>query len=117
MISQKTETLFKDIEHFVKQSRDMLASGAMLEMHGLDEQGRSLCELVIQLSQEERIAASDRMQHMLGELKALGEAMIETRDQLAEEVRQLGQSKKAVHAYKIADSRDDYGKRADDEAE
>jgi len=114
MISKKTETLFNDIEHFVSQSRAMLASGAMMEMHGLDAQVRSLCELVIQLSQEERIAASTRMQHLLGELKSLGESMVETRDQLAEEIRQLSHSKKAAHAYKIADSRDDYGKRADD---
>lgn len=111
------ETLFTEIEQFIQESRTMLESGALLEMNGLDDQVRSLCETVLQLSQEERIAASERMQHLLKELKALGEAMVEGRDRLADDIRQLGNQKKAAHAYKIADSRDGYGTKSDEDEE
>ncbi len=115
MTRKAPEDLFNEIEQFIVESKAMLASGAMLEMYGLDDQVRSLCETVLQLSQEDRLACSERMQVLLAELKTLGEAMVANRDQLAEEIRGLSQQKKAVHAYKVADSRDDFGKRDGDE--
>lgn len=115
MIAKSTQILFDDIERFITESRALLKAGEMLEMQGLDEQVRTLCQTVLQLSQEERVAAADRMQHVLAELKALGESMTETRDNLAEEIRGLSTQKKAATAYKIADSRDDFGKRKEEE--
>lgn len=114
MTAQKTEALFSDIEQFIAESRAMLDAGAMLEMAGLDDQVRSLCETVLQLSQDERITYSDRMQHLLAELKNLGESMVETREKLAEDIRRASTQKNATKAYKIADSRDNFGHREDD---
>jgi hypothetical protein len=105
MTQKSPAALFDEIEQFVADSRAILDSGAIIEMAGLDDQVRSLCETVLQLSQEDRI----------GDLTQLGEAMVAQRDQLAEEIRNLSTQKKAAHAYKIADSRDGFGQRDDNE--
>ena len=115
MIAKSTEILFSEISQFIAESRSLLDSGALMEMHGLDEQVRVLCEAVLQLSQEERVAASVPMQKLLTDLKKLGEDMVISRDKLADEVRQLSSQKKAAHAYKIVDASDSFGKRDDDE--
>jgi len=115
--SPAAEKLFDDIAQFIAESRDILESGAIMELNGLDEQVRSLCDAVLQLSQNERITYADRLQQLLGDLKALGDAMVTQRDELAEEMRGVPQHKKAHKAYRIVDASDDYGNRDDDEEE
>lgn len=105
------DALFDGIEQFVADTRRMLEAGAMLNMQGLDDQVRSLCEAVLQLSQEERLLHADRMQQLLADLRVLGDAMVESRDRMADAMRQLSRQKQAVTAYKIADARDDFGRR------
>lgn len=114
MSAKATDSLFREIEHFISESRKLLQSGDYLEMSGLDDQVRSLCETVLLLSQEERIAYADRLQKLLADLKALGDAMVVQRDQLADEIRSVSHHKKASKAYKIVDASDDYGSRDDD---
>ncbi len=115
MTAKSTEALFDEIEQFISDSRTLLDAGAMMEMQGLEDQVRSLCETVLSLSQQERLAASVRMQKLLNELKTLGEDMVATRDQLADQIRSLSSQKKAAKAYKVADASDAYGKRDGDE--
>jgi Skp family chaperone for outer membrane proteins len=74
-----------------------------------------LCEAVLKLSQADRIAHAERMQALLTDLQDLGDAMVRSRDGLSDQIRQLNQQKKAATAYKVADSRDDYGKRKTEE--
>jgi hypothetical protein len=114
MSSKPTEMLFREIETFITDSSALLDAGDYLELSGLDSQVRTLCEAVLQLSQEERIAYADRLQQLLADLKILGDRMVHQRDQLAEEIRGLSQHKKASKAYKIVDASDDYGSRDDD---
>lgn len=111
------EQLFTDISQFVVESRELLKSGAMMELAGLDQRIAALCEQVLKLSQEDRLHYADKLQKLLAELKALGEEMVAQRDHMAEEIKAISAHKKANVAYKVSDSRDNFGKRGDDESE
>lgn len=113
--SASAEQLFDEIERFIEESHAILESGAMMELAGLDDQVRSLCDAVLQLSQGERVTYADRLQKLLGDLKSLGDAMVVQRDQLADELRNVSQQKKAHKAYRVVDASDDYGNRDDED--
>lgn len=111
----KTEELFSGIEAFISESRRIMDEGNLVDTTGLDEQVKTLCEAVLQLSQAERVAHADRMQALLQQLNTLGQEMIAQRDELAAELRGLQSHKKANRAYKIVDASDAYGRRDDSE--
>ena len=104
--SVSPEKLFSDISQFVAESKSLLDQGAMMELAGLDERVRMLCDAVMQLSQEQRVLYADRLQELLSELKVLGEAMVIQRDAMAEVIRHLPSHKKASVAYSKADATD-----------
>lgn len=114
MKSPRAEKLFDDIAQFIAESHALLDAGAMMELSGLDEQVRTLCDAVLTLSQDERVIYADRLQQLLGDLKALGDALVESRDKIAEELRGVADHKKANKAYRIVDASDDYGNRDDE---
>jgi hypothetical protein len=111
MSAQPAQQLFLEVEQFIAEGRALLDQGALMELAGLDEQVRILCDRVLQLSQEERLVYADKLQKLLGDLTALGETMAQKRDLIAEEIRGLSHHKKASTAYRVADSRDDFGER------
>ena len=100
------EALFDDIHGFVSQSAALLQKGEFVDLSGLDAQVAQLCEAVLQLTQEQRITHAARMQQVLGELQALGNAMTAIRDSMSEEIRGLSHHKKASVAYRSADTVD-----------
>lgn len=115
MIAKSTQNLLTEINRFITESRQLLDSGALMELQGMDDQVRELCERVLELPDEERFAAAEPMQQLLEDLKDLGDAMVRQRDQLAGEISSLTTQKKAATAYKIADASDSYGKRNEEE--
>jgi len=110
-----TEKLFDDIAQFIAESNAIIERGAFMELAGLDDQVRTLCDMVLQLSQAERLRYADRLQYLLGELKKLGESMTAERDRVGNEMRGVPEHKKASVAYRVADSRDGFGARDDEE--
>jgi hypothetical protein len=111
------EQLFSRIEEFVTQSRELVSHGAMLEIEGLEARIESLCEMVLGLSQEDRLRYADKLQVLLADIGKLGEEMMALRDVMGDEIRSLTSVKKASVAYRVADASDSYGKRKDDENE
>lgn len=114
MTLKATEQLFAEIGQFITDSRTLLDSGAMMEMQGLDDQVRTLCERIFQLSPEDRIAAAEPMHKLLNDLKEFGEDLVAQRERFADDIRSLSHQKKAAHAYKVVDASDDYGNREDE---
>lgn len=110
-MTESAEALFERIENFLSESKKLLEEGTYVDAAGLDEQVRQLCETVLSLSQQQRIAHADRMQDLLKSLSGLGESMMRQRDAMAEQLRGTHQQKKAHHAYKIVDASDNYGNR------
>jgi predicted metal-dependent phosphoesterase TrpH len=108
------EQLFNDIAQFVTESRALLRDGAMMELAGLDERVKILCDAVLQISDQDRMRYASRLKDLLGELKALGDEMVAQRDQIAEEIRAVSSHKKANVAYRVTDASDNFGQRDDD---
>lgn len=113
--AKKTEELFVNISQFVEESHALLKQGAILEMEGLDECVRVLCEEVIKLSQEERVRYAVDLQKLFLDLKALGETLQEKRDAIAAEISNLSQFRKASVAYRSGDTADAAAPKAKDD--
>ncbi len=109
------EALLARITQFVTESRELVRTGAVLEIDGLESRIDELCSMVLSFSQEERLHYADKLQYLLTDISKLGEEMMVLRDAMGDEIRALSSTKKATMAYKIADSRDDFGKRDSDE--
>ena len=109
-MSANPEKLFKEIERFVADSRGLLGEGAVMELAGLDERVRLLCEQVLMLSGEERARYANLLDGLLNELKTLGEDLKTQQDAVANEIRYLSSHKKASVAYKTADATDGFKK-------
>ena len=103
-----TEQLFDQVESFINESSELLEADKLIELGGLDHQVMSLCETILHLSQEERLKYNQRLQQLLGDLQKLGENLVKRRDIVAEEIRGLGQHKKATTAYRVTESIDSY---------
>lgn len=94
------ETLFDDVEDFIQEGRRMLQEGALMELGGLEERVRTLCESVMQMSQEQRAQYADRMSALLADLTTFGNQLVAQRDAISAEMRQVSQHKKAHVAYR-----------------
>lgn len=112
--TQPPEALFNKITGFVTESRDLLKSGSMMDLQGLEARIQDLCQLVLGLSQDDRIKYADKLQVLLGDIGKLGEEMSSLRDVMAQEIRSISKHKKANVAYKVTDASDGFGKRDDD---
>jgi hypothetical protein len=99
------EKLFNDISQFVSESRALLEQGAMMELAGLDERVKTLCDAVLQLSQSDRLVYAEQLQQLLAELKSLGEAMTTQRDAMADAIKDISSHRKASVAYRTAASK------------
>ena len=111
---QSPEVLFDKVTQFVNESHALLAAGAFIELAGLDDHVRTLCEALIQLSQAERIQHAQRIQQLLLSISELEKSMMQCRDKMAVEMRGLSTHQKANVAYRTVESIDAY-KRDDEE--
>ncbi len=106
MTTFNPDELFNGIAQFVSDSQALLLEGGMMEIAGLDDRVRELCEAVLELSQEERVRYADRLQQLLGDLNALGEALVVQRDAVSNELQGLSHHRKANTAYRIVEASD-----------
>jgi hypothetical protein len=98
--------LFQQIDAYVRESHALLEQGMVLELEGLDEHVRGLCEGVMQLSQEERLRHGDDLQRLFHALNALGKELERHRDATAAEMRGTTHHRKASHAYRMVEASD-----------
>ncbi len=113
-MTTETEKLFSDIHKFVSVGRTLMREGKIMELNGLDDQVKILCETVLQLTQEERIIYADWLQELLGDLKTLGDELVVQRDLVADEIRGMPSHQKANVAYRKVDASDGYHERDPD---
>lgn len=115
-MSEQPEKLFEDVEQFIAENRAILARGEFVELEGLDGEVKRLCESILQLSQDERVAHSEKLQSLLNELNALANELAAQRDKISGEIHALSQHRQAHVAYKKADSTDEFGSKNKDES-
>ncbi len=102
---------FTEMERYIEGSRKAVAEAKDFDLTGLDGKIDALCNMILELSQEERILYEVDLQNLLGNLNALGNEM---RDQFSN-VQEIPQHRKASIAYQTADSRDNFGNRDEEE--
>lgn len=108
-MKREPDALFNDIAQFIDRSSALLKEGALMELAGLDDQIRTLCEEVLSLSEEQRVQYADRLQTLLVGLQALGNDMVQMRDKMAQDIRGLSSHQKANVAYRTAETSDRSG--------
>jgi Mg2+ and Co2+ transporter CorA len=107
------DALLDRIGVFVAESREMVKSGAMMDIEDLEKKVSELCDMVLSLSQADRLRYADKLQLLLADIGKLGEEMTTLKDAMGDEIKSLSNVKKASVAYRVADSRDGYGKKDD----
>lgn len=105
-MTQATDKLFDEISRFVSDSRELLDKGAVMELAGLDDHIKSLCEQVLQLKEPDRAAYAKKLEQLFAELTDLGDRLVKARDSVNDQLQQVTTHKKAMDAYRTADSRD-----------
>lgn len=101
---------FSEMERYIADSRKAVAEARDFELVGLDNNIDALCNMILALSQEERLLYETDLQNLLGNLNTLGNEM---RDQFGA-VQEIPQHRKASVAYQTADSRDNFGNREEE---
>ena len=114
MSAPKPEKILDEVAAFIAESRALIDKGAFLELDGLDEQVKQLCDMVMGLSKEQRMQCADKMEVLVQELNALAAELTVQREAVASEIRGLGEHRKAHVAYSAADATDAFGKKKDD---
>ncbi len=114
MSTSAPDKLFDDISKFIAESRDLLSRGAVMELDGLDNEVRRLCDAAMQLTPDQRKNYADKLQAMLTGLAALGDEMARQRDATLAEMHGLTEYRKAHVAYTNADATDAFGKKKDE---
>lgn len=104
------EVLFAEVETTIREGQAKLDERADFDLSGLQHQVESLCNYVTSQPQEIQQSLVPRLSNILQDLTMLGQGL---KAEIGEP--QKLQNRKAAHvAYKIADSRDNFGKRDDD---
>ena len=107
MTTRSPEVIFNEITQFISDSRVLLESGAFVQLAGLDDHVKMLCEALVGLSQDERLQHADRLQQLLWSLNDLEGTMVHYRDAMAEQIRGLNTHQKANVAYRTVESIDE----------
>jgi len=106
MSKRKPEEMFSDVARFIDESNALIGRGEFMQLAGLDEMVRKLCEEVLTLTPGEREQYADRMQELLVALQKLGETMVQMRDEVSRDINALASHQKANVAYRVAEASD-----------
>lgn len=105
--------LFSEISQYIADSRLLIAEGKIVELSGLDNHIKNLCEMVTALSGQERGQYEQKLSQLAVELDALIKTLHEQKAYVSGEMAQASGVKKASIAYKTADAVDNFGKKSD----
>lgn len=107
------DALFSDISQYIADCRALLDSGNVVELSGLDDKIRILCEQTMELTPQDKDVYAERLGVLAVELEALSSALHEQKQMVEREIDQVAGSRKASIAYKVADAVDNFGKKKD----
>lgn len=104
MSKEDVEALLKGLSDYISQAKGILEKGDFLELEGLDDQVKTLCDSVLSLKVEESLSFADELDGTMKELDELQKMFVESRDKLAGDMQDLGKHKKASVAYKQSET-------------
>jgi hypothetical protein len=92
--------LYADIMEYIKDAHDLTSRGQFVELSSLDMRVRTLCEATQHMKVEEAKAFKPQLDEMMQQLHDLQELFMSRRDNLAQEIGEMGKHKQAARAYK-----------------
>ena len=98
------EALLNGLNDYIAQAKEILERGDYLELEGLDDQVKALCDSVMSLQVEESLSFADELDATMKELDGLQALFMESRDQLADDMQGVGKHKQAAMAYKQSET-------------
>lgn len=101
---QDVKELFDGIRAYVAQAKEICAKGDYLELEGLDDQVKTLCEGVMHMPVEDSMTIKDDLQTMMAELDELQTLFEKSKDKLAHDMRGVEKHKQASLAYKQSET-------------
>ena len=97
---------FADIRAMLADAKQRVARGDAVSLDGLDGRIAKLCEAVLALPEDTAKRQVPEFEALWQELEDLQNAMMEARNQVVTEYRELGNVRRAHMAYKTSDSID-----------
>ena len=94
--------LINKIRAFMEDCRKLLEEGNEVSVVGLDDQVKELCDVLNAMPVREGDKFEPKLQTLIDELDALGNALMAQRDAIRAELAGLNQQQKAATAYQKA---------------
>lgn len=98
--------LLEQIRSFIAVSKEHVAAGGEVELSGLDDKVKELCEAVLDMSKSEADTYTDALQELSGELNTLKADMERVQKEVREQLDGLNLRQKAAKAYKTTEVAD-----------
>jgi hypothetical protein len=105
-----THLLLDQIDDYIRESRQLLERGEVLQLSGLDQKIAFLCEETLKLSDTQRKQYAARFDTMLRELTELGHMLKQRREAVLGEIKASNAHRKAASAYRTAENTPPAGK-------
>lgn len=102
--TQTPRELLEGIMAFIATTREHVEQGGEVDLDGLDEKVRELCEAVLDMPKPEADSYADELHRMGEELTLLKADMEKAQKEVREQVDALNLRHKAAKAYKITEA-------------
>ena len=96
------ETMLRDLVVFIKRCARLLEDNNSVDVTGLDTQVKKLCEQINGMDLAEAEKLNPRLTTLMEALNELGAALEEKRDEVRDQLGNIGSSQKASTAYSKA---------------
>lgn len=113
--NKKPELMLHDVMERVAFGKQRLAEGHVIDLSGMERDVQALCEAILEFSIQERENYTAELEVLYQALSQFGDELVQAREDLRRQIQAISSHRNANVAYKTADSRDEFGERANDE--
>lgn len=96
------DQLFEDIAQFIDKSHQALDEGALMELAGMDDEVKALCEEITKISVDQRAQYESKLRKLFDDLQVLGDRMVAMRAEIVKDIQDIPARQKAHIAYRAA---------------
>lgn len=104
MSKEDVQALLASLNEYIADAKDIVERGEYMELAGLDERVKTLCDSVMSLKVEESMSFADELDATMKELDSLQKMFVQSRDKLASDMQDVGKHKQAAVAYKQSET-------------
>ena len=110
--AKNPQELLEQIHSFIAVTREHMATGGDVELEGLDDKVRELCEAILDMPKPEADHYTNALQELATDLTELRSSMEKAQTEVREQIEGLNLRHKAAKAYKTAEA-DTYKKQSE----